>query len=375
MDWVSPRQAVACGCPGAGVHPLVCEAGLQAGSGCSWTGPGPRRVWVWSLPTGGWTWAPGSTGADPCVPIQHLSGVRGWLSGGCRGLKDSSNSLSAGEGCGRTSLPAWLLGLRLPMLCVLLGARCCRYWARGRVPPWRWPAAASLGRDQLPAWLPPVSCPQCHGLPLRDTPVSRWVQSGSFEVPASALGCGVCEAPYVPAGAESLLPTPRGSPTGLEALHSGGSPSLAQDPSWGAPQPLAARRRPPWLVALPRVGRPSCRLAAAASLSLVVADPSWPAPSQWSFWRTLEGCAPGLLLHRPGHPLTVVTLEDPGGPCSGSPATPSWPSPRGGHSGGPCSGSPAPPSWPSPRGRLCVCVGGCSLGFGGCPSLTDVSLC
>lgn len=148
--------------------------------------------------------------------------------------------------------------------------------------------------------------------------------------------------------------TPRGSPTGLEALHSGGSPSLAQDPSWGTPQPLAAWRRPPWLVALPRVGRPSCHLAVPASLSLAVADPSWPAPSQWSFWRALEGRAPGLLLHCPAHPLAVVTLEGPGGPCSRS---------------------PAPPSWPSPCGQLCVCLCGCSLGFGGCPSLPDVSLC
>lgn len=52
VDWVSPWQAVACGCPGADVHPLVCEAGLEASAGCSWTGPGSRRVWVWSLPTG-----------------------------------------------------------------------------------------------------------------------------------------------------------------------------------------------------------------------------------------------------------------------------------------------------------------------------------
>lgn len=77
VDRVSPRQAVACGCPGAGVHPLVCEAGLEAGSGCSWTGPGPRRVWVWSLPAGGWTWAPGSTDAGPCVPIQRLCWCEG----------------------------------------------------------------------------------------------------------------------------------------------------------------------------------------------------------------------------------------------------------------------------------------------------------
>lgn len=129
-------QGRAPGVSGSGVCPLVGGPGLQ----------GPRMQ-------------------VPVSPSSACAGVRGWLSGGRHGLKDSSDSLSAGEGCRCTSLPAWLLGLRPPMLCVLLGARCRRYWARGRVPLWRWPAAASLGRDQLPVWLLPVSCPQCHGLP------------------------------------------------------------------------------------------------------------------------------------------------------------------------------------------------------------------
>ena len=339
VDQVSPRQAVACGCPGAGVHPLVCEAGLQAGSGCSWTGPSPRRVWVWSLPTGGWTWAPGSTGAGPCVPIQHLSGVRGWLSRGCRGLKDSSDSLSAGEGCGRTSLPAWLLGLRLPMLCVLLGATCRRYWARGRVPPWRWPAAASLGRDQLPVWLPPVSCPQCHGLPLRDTLVSRWVRSGSFEVPASALGCAVCEALCVPAGAESLLPTALGD--------SPREPHWPRSPAfWGLALPGTG----------PQLGRPSApRCPEATSVVSRSATDGPPLLPSCGGRFSLLSCGGPFL----ASPVTMVILESPGGPCSGSPAPPSRPSPHSGHSGGPwravlrvsCSAILAVPS----RSALCVC--------------------
>lgn len=121
VDPVSPRQAVACSYPGAGVHPLVCEAGLEVDTGCSWTGPGPSHVWVWSLPAGGWTRAPGSTGAGPCVPIQRLCWCEGLAVQGRCGLKDSSDSLSAGEGDGHTSLPAWLLGLRPPMLCVAGG--------------------------------------------------------------------------------------------------------------------------------------------------------------------------------------------------------------------------------------------------------------
>lgn len=247
VDPVSPRQAVACAILGP-VSTHWCVRLVSRSTGCQ---DRARPQPCLGLESARW-WLtrsrePQREAQVPAPPPSACAGVRGWLSGllWARGLIRQPVQLGRGMG----TRPA-----RLVAGPEASHAVCC--WGPGAagtgleggshrgagLQPRPW------GVDQLPVWLPPVSCPECHSLASRETRSASGSDLALLKSQLPPLGQGVCEALCA---CRSRVSAPHRPWRLLEEALLASKPGIlgARLPSTGLPagEPSA----PLWLVSLP----------------------------------------------------------------------------------------------------------------------------